>query len=285
MARLSVHRRVTLLVATCAAIGTNSAFAVAPYSGLATESTIDPKVVQIDETKYLGSALARDYVLIDTQGREFTLGDMMGRPLILVLSYYSCNGLCPTLNMNLDSVLGEVDRFEIGKDYEVLTVSFDKHDTPESARHFVEAVGIAEDIREGWRLAVLKHRETDIERLTSSVGFKYFWSRADRVFLHPNVLIFLTPEGRVARYLHGTAINKKELELALIDADWDRIADSTNVIDMLFGVCYSYNFKEGKYTLDYSIVIGVASLLLGISLVVSSFFVFRKIKLRGSRHG
>jgi protein SCO1/2 len=129
-------------------------------------------------------------------------------------------------------------------------------------------------MHEGWRHAILKQKETDVDKLTASLGYKYFWSRADQVFLHPNVLIFLTPEGRVARYLYGTAIDKDTLELALIDADWNRIANSTSVIDMLVGVCYSYNFQEGKYTLNYSLFVGFASLLFGIFLIGFSIFIY-----------
>jgi protein SCO1/2 len=265
-------------------ITAGSAFAALSIGPTARESTIDPSLMQIDEARYLGTVLQPDYALVDADGRQFTLGDMMGKPLIIVLSYYSCDGSCPILNANLKQTLSRIDRFELGADYGVLTVSFDKEDTVQSARRFVEKVGIPRSMREGWRHAVLQRAQTDVDRLTANVGFKYFWSRADQVFLHSNALIFVTPEGRVARYLYGTSIDKKEVELALIDADWNRIAKSTNVIDILTGICYSYNFKEGRYTLNYPLFIGGASLLGGISLVVLSAVIFRKRKLRRLSH-
>ena len=211
---------------------------------------------------------------------------MMGKPLLLLFSYYGCDGTCPILNINLKQVLGQIERFKIGTDYRVLTVSFDQNDTSETLRTFVANADIPTEMQAGWRHAILKQSALEVKQLTASVGYKYFWSRADQVFLHPNVLIFITPEGRVARYLYGTAIDKDMLELALIDTDWNRIANSTQVIDILTGVCYSYNFQEGKYTFNYSLFIGVGSLLFGILLVVFSlvFFHFKKHKMRRLSH-
>lgn len=257
-----------------------SVLAVSPYGSFAKESNIDPAVMQIDEADFLGTPLAKDYRLIDVEGKEFSFGEILGNPLILLLSYYSCGGSCPTINRTLIAAIEKIDRFQLGKDFKVLTLSFDKHDSPETLSRFVANTGIPETMRNGWRHAIFKSIEPDLDELTKSVGYNYFWSRADQVFLHPNVLIFLTPEGRVARYLYGDSVDDKEMELALIDADWGRISNSTSVIDMLTGVCYSYNFAEGKYTLNYSLIAGVASLLFGISLVVISAIIFRKKTMR-----
>jgi protein SCO1/2 len=252
----------------------NALSAAPPYGNFGKESTLDPALMLIDESKFLGSRLEPNYVFVNSEGKEFTLGDMIGKPLIILLSYYSCDGTCPALNKNLKQALSEVNKFQLGKEYRVMTVSFDKQDSAETLAHFVHMIDVSEDIQSGWQYAILKNK-SDIDRLTASVGYKFFWSRTDQVFIHPNVLIFLTPEGRVARYIYGTAMDGKNLELALIDADWNRIANSTSVINMLAGVCYSYNFEEGKYTINYSLFIGVASLIFGISIVVFSIVYFR----------
>jgi len=245
--------------------------------------TADASVIQIDEPRYLGARLRADTVLTDSEGRDFALGDMLGKPMILLLSYYGCDGTCPTMNMELAKVLAKVDRFEIGKDFRVLTVSFDARDSQQTATDFLAKTGgIPEAMRDGWRHAIVKNR--DVAGFAGEIGYRFFWSDAAKAFMHPNVLVFLTPQGRVARYIYGTRMDAKTIELALIDADWDRIADSVALFDILSGACFSYNYVEGKYQPNYAQLIGVGSFFLGLTLIGYGLWAYRGIK-RGGTNG
>ena len=64
-------------------------------------SRIDPAIMQIDESKYLGQPLDPKTAFVDEQGQSFTLAQVLGKPTILVLSYFGCDGSCPTINQNL----------------------------------------------------------------------------------------------------------------------------------------------------------------------------------------
>lgn len=241
-------------------------------------ATVDAAIVQIDEPRYLGARLRAETVLTDSEGRDFALGDMLGKPVILLLSYYGCDGTCPVMNMELDKALAKVERFRLGTDYRVLTVSFDTRDTDKGAAEFLSKTGFA--AREGWRHAVIKNR--DVAGLAGDVGFKFFWSNAANAFMHPNVLVFLTPQGRVARYIYGTRMDARTLELALTDADWDRISNSTAVFDILAGACFSYNYAEGKYEPNYAQLIGIASFLLGVTLMGYGAWAYNRGRRRGT---
>lgn len=235
------------------------------------ESTLDPNVVRIDEAKFLGTPLKKDFVLLDEEGNEFTLGEQMGKPLILLFSYYTCDGICEVLNKYLAKRLTELKESKPDRDYRALTISFDKEDTVESLGHFSHhKVGVPENLKDRWKLSVMKNPE-DIKRLTESVGVRYFWSSRDKVFVHPNAFIFVTPKGRVARYLLGAEFTTSDLNLALVDADWENISQAGRMIDILAGVCFSYNFEEGKYTLNIPLLAGVASLLSGIFITLFAF--------------
>ncbi|MCK9283071.1 MAG: SCO family protein [Rhodocyclaceae bacterium] len=245
-------------------------------------STPDASVMQIDEPRFLGSPVRGDTVLTDEQGREFQLSQMLGKPVILLLSYYGCDGTCPTMGGELARVLSKVERFQLGRDYRVLTVSFDPRDTAQTAATFLGKTGaVPGAMRDGWRHVVLKSRSPD--EFAGSLGFRYFWSDAAAAFMHPNVLIFLTPQGRVARYIYGTRMDAQTVQLALVDADWERIAESTAVFDMLTGACFSYNYAEGRYQLNYSLLAGIGSLLLGLTLIGLGAWVYRR-KLGRTTH-
>ena len=235
------------------------------------DSTLSPSVVRIDEVKFLGTPLDKDLILLDEKGNEFTLGEKMGQPLLLLFSYYTCDGVCEVLNKYLAQRLIELKESEPERDYQALTISFDKNDNVKSLGHFIhQKVGVPEDLKDRWKLSVMKNSE-DIKRLTDSLGIRYFWSHRDKTFVHPNAFVFVTPKGRVARYLHGAEFTVKDLNLALIDADWEKISRAGRVIDILAGACFSYNYKEGKYTLNVPLVVGVASLLTGIFITLFAF--------------
>jgi protein SCO1/2 len=249
-----------------------------------TDSTVDPSILMIDD-EYLGVKVDGHYTLIDEKGRGFEFGELMGKPLVLVLSYYTCDGSCTVQNQLLKEKLLGIERVKAGVDYNVLTVSFDKNDDKESLEMFVTELDLPAGLSDGWRLALFKN-EDNIKRLTGTVGFNYFWSLTDRVFLHPSVFIFISPEGRVVRHIYAPSIEKKDIELAILETGKgvSRGSKVTDLGDLFLVACFSYNFKEGKYTLNYPLFIAVGALLLGISLVVVSLTVF-KSKARREGHG
>jgi protein SCO1/2 len=274
------HTALALLAVLGGAAGVASAAGTPP--GVA-QSTVDPQILRIDEPRFLGTKIRGATRLVDEDGREFALGEWLGKPLILLLSYYGCDGSCPTMNASLASVLEKVTRFRLGADYRLLTVSFDRRDTPQTAAAFLRKHGaVPEALRAGWRHAVVRGTPGGADAFAGDVGFRFFWSDADRMFLHPNVLVFLTPEGRVARYLYGTRLDAPTVELALIDADWNRIANSTAVFDILTGACFSYNYAQGRYQPNYSLLIGAASWLLGIALMVGGAWAYRRRSVSGA---
>lgn len=255
--------------------GLAAAFPARAEYGRTPDSHIDPAALDIDEVKFIGTPLDGELELIGEDGRPFRLRELFGKPVLLLFSYYSCDGACPTVNRKLAEAIAGATRFRAGEDYHVLTVSFDRKDTPAGLRKFVQLLGPDAAATRAWRFALFANGG-DIRRIAEQVGYKYFWSLRDRIFVHPNVLLVLSPEGRVARYLSSWTIGPRDVELALIESDWNRVTASTRLLDIAAGICFSYNFKEGRYVLNAPLFIAAGSLTLGFASVIAGFAVFRR---------
>ena len=250
--------------------------ALAAYGNVNSNSDVDPEVVKVKEKEFLGVKVFGGYQLIDSTGKTFTLKEYQaGKPMVLALSYYSCDGSCPVLNRNLKTTLSGVDDWKIGKDFKVLTVSFDQHDNSETLRKFLDYADFKKDLPEGWAFTNLKDGE-DIKRLTDSIGYRFFWSPRDAMFLHPSVYVMLSPEGRVTRYLYGASISPEDMEISLTKALEGKTSEA-NVINFIVGACYSYNYQDGKYTINYPLFIALGALTLGLTmLAIGSIVLIRR---------
>ena len=248
--------------------------AKAQYGGNVPVSDIDPSVFQINEKKYLGAKVNADVDLIDAQGNAFKLADKLGKPLILVLSYYSCDGSCSVINKDLSAQLADVTGVAPGKDFDVLTISFDEHDTLDTLGVFKEHLKMTENMNGSWTFATFKNKD-DIKPFADAIGFNFFWSPQDRTFFHPGAFMFLTPDGRLARVLYALNSGPQDIKLAVYDAKEGNF-EPKDIVHYAVSLCYSYNYAEGKYTISIPLFVGVGSLSLGVTSFAVSVLWFRR---------
>jgi protein SCO1/2 len=168
----------------------------------------------IDER--LGAQVPLDLTLLDETGRKVTLRSLIDRPTVLTLNYFTCVGICsPQLNGVAD-MLSQI-ALEPGKDFRILTVSFDPRDTPQVAAHKRE--NLLKVVRrpmppDAWHF--LTGDAASTKALADSVGYEF--QRVDGSFVHPGAIIVLTPAGRVARYILGIHFMPADVQMALDDA-------------------------------------------------------------------
>ncbi len=251
--------------------------ALAAYGNVTEDSQIDPAIFEIKEGKFLGAKVSGDFTLQDAAGNSFRLGDLPAKPLILVLSYYTCDGACSVINRTLANTLKGVKRWTLGKDYNVLTVSFDRHDTPATMRAFMHKMGY-DNLPHGWYMATMKNR-ADIDRLAASIGFKFFWSPRDRIFLHPSVYTVLSPTGVITRYLYAGKVDADDVKLAITKAMGGEISPA-NIIDFVVAACHSYNYKDGKYKLNIPLFVALGGLVAGLTLMIGGFAITKRKRER-----
>ena len=183
----------------------------------------------------------------DEQGRDVRLGDYFGsRPVILVLAYYECPMLCTEVLNGLTSAIGVLN-FSIGKEFEVVTVSFDPGETPELARGkkaaYLERYKRA-GAEQGWHF--LTGSQKSISTLTRAVGFRYAYNAEVDQYAHASGIMIATPDGRLSRYFFGIEYGPRDIRLALIEAADRKIGSPA---DQLLLACFHYDPKSGKYSL------------------------------------
>lgn len=248
-------------------------------------SDIDTRLMFIDQNSVLGNKIDPGTELIDDQGREFRWEEMLGKPFILVLSYYTCDGSCSVINQDLARLLNKVSAVKAGEDFRILTVSFDRHDTLKTAAAFREKLALPAKLASAWTLATFKN-EDDLKRQTGRVGFKFFWSPPDKAFIHPGAYLFFSPEGKLSRVLYQQGIDARDVELAVLDSKWQKLK-VTDISNLVLGLCYSYNYKDGKYRINIPLFVGYGALLLG-ALMLFGPMVFYKFKkgrdMKGANH-
>lgn len=231
---------IALLAAWPAAVAAQPATAAGPPAGMR------PAVLKdIGFDQHLGEMLPLDVPLRDEAGNEVRLGDFFGkRPVVLTLVYYECPMLC-TLTLNsLSSALATLS-FDIGREFDVVTVSFDPREKPPLAaakkKAYVSRYG-RPGADAGWHF--LTGDPDSLSKLTAAVGFRYQWDDEIRQFAHPSGLVVVNPDGRITRYLYGIEYAPKDLKLGLIESSERRIGTP---LDQAMLFCYQYNPATGRY--------------------------------------
>jgi protein SCO1/2 len=236
------------------------------HASMEAQSKLETKV-GVDE--HLGEKIPLDAVFVDEQGQQLQIGAAITKPTLVLPIFFSCTVTCPIMLANLAKAINDVP-LELGRDYGVIAFSFDEEDEPELARkakkNFTKILeqGLP---REEWRF--LTSGEESIRSLTDALGFN-FKRTGEHMFIHPNVLIALAPDGKIIRYLYGPRFLPFDVGMALTEA-----AKGTPGLSIrkLLTYCFDYDPESRGY-----IVRSFRLLALGIValLAVVFFFIVRK---------
>lgn len=224
----------------------------------------------------LGGELPLDLRFRDENGSAVRLGDYFGtRPVVLALVYYRCPVLCPLVERGVASGLKPLD-LQPGKDFEVVFVSIDPADGPETASARKEATLASYGKRAeaaGWHF--LSGDEPAIEQLAAAVGFRYALDPVTGQYAHAAGVAVATPAGKLSRYLYGVDYAPRDLKFALVESSDGRIGTP---VDRALLLCFRYDANLGKYT-----AATMLALKLGASLTVAAVVLFLVSSFRRER--
>jgi protein SCO1/2 len=241
------------------------------------EPSGSPPILQrVDFEQRLGTQVPLDLPFRDETGRTVRLGDyFQGKPVVLTLSYYECPMLCTLVLNGLTSALRAL-RFDLGKEFVAINVSFNPRETPELAAA-KKATYLKEYRRPGseagWHF--LTGDEESIRRLTEAVGFQYAWDERNQQYAHATGLVVLTPGGQIARYFYGVEFSPRDLRFALIEAARGKIGSP---VDKLLLYCFHYDPSTGRYS-----ALALNSIRIGGVLTVAALISFIVVMLRRER--
>ena len=204
-----------------------------------------PGLKNVGIEQHLNEQVPPELIFRDENGNQVRLADYFGKkPMILNLVYYQCPMLCGEVLSGLESAL-RVLKFDVGNQFDVVTVSFDPHETPAMATakkaEFLKRYG-RPGATQGWHF--LTGPQQSIDALTKAAGFQYEYDPKSGQFAHTTAIMVLTPEGRIAQYYYGVEYAPKDLRLGLIQASQNKIG---NIVDQVLLYCYHYDPATGKY--------------------------------------
>jgi protein SCO1 len=219
-------------------------FALLLLINSATPPTL-PGAVKI--AQQLNAPLPLDVMLRDESGKVVRLGDYFhrGRPVVINFVYYDCPMLCPMVLEGMTNTLTEL-KYDVGKEFDVLTISIDPRDTAaqaaEKKEKYVKRYGRF-GAEGGWHF--LTGPEGYVKKIANAAGFEYSYDIASNQFAHGAVLLVATPEGRISHYLFGFEYKARDLRLALVEASKNKIGGMAEQVMLL---CFHYDPATGKYS-------------------------------------
>lgn len=224
------------------------------YTDLSAQRVINPvEDVEIGVVEHLDEYLPDSVSLINEKGDQVWLNDLIDKPTVLNFVYYRCPGICSPL---MEAIAGVIDKSDllIGKDYQVLTISFDPRETIDlgilKKNNYLNLMTKREEAANGWHFFVSD--SASIIKATEAVGFRY--KRTGNDFLHAASVMVISPDKKIVRYLNGMYFMPFEWKMAIIEASQGKSGPTLNRV---LRYCYTYDPVGQTYVMNFTKVGGI----------------------------
>jgi protein SCO1 len=234
-----------------------------------TADFVPPVARETGVTQNIGAQLPLDLAFVDTRGEAVTLDDYFGRskPLLVTFNYSNCPQLCSLQLVGLVDALREL-KLTVGEEFEMLTISIDPSETTERAaltqnryfddyqnagdartkdgeRHTARRAAALEGTSAldfGWHF--LTGDEAAIAAVTDAAGYAFNLDPDTGEYAHDAVVLVVTPDGTVSRYLPGVFYEPNDVDLALIGASNGELG---GIVAWTRMFCYRWDPEAGSY--------------------------------------
>ena len=243
-----------------------------PFQLLAQLDT-KPLIKDVDVEEHLGGSVDLDLVFVDQNGKNVTLGSYFNGqlPTIITPVYYSCPQLCTLVLNGVARLVDQLD-LKLGRDYQILSISFDPQNTPALAKAKAEtyfaALADSPAAPQNWHF--LTGTPDNVAKVMDGIGFRY--QRVGREFSHASVIVFASPEGKITRYLYGVAYPPRDGRIALLEAAGGKVGST---MDKILVYCFRYDPLAGKYVPYAWRMMRIGSLMGLLAITALCFFLWK----------
>lgn len=257
----------------------------APRGDLGAVPNQKPAILeQIGIDQHLNRQVPLDLNFVDENGRQVILGQYFGqKPVIITMVYYTCPMLCSQVLNGVSGSLNGIRKFDAGRDFNVVSVSFDPRDTTEAAmgekKKFDQRYH-REGSEKGWHF--LTGKKEQIDALASALGFRYAWDPEIQQYAHASAIMLLTPDGHIAQYYYGIEYPPRDLQLGIVEASQGRVG---GVIDQVLLYCYHYDPRQGRYGAAVLNILRISALVTVLALGGLMFVMVRRGPRRAGEAG
>jgi protein SCO1/2 len=217
----------------------------------------------------LGDKVPLGLPLTDSTGKRVKTGYFIDgtKPTIITLNYSSCPMLCSVQLNQLTQSLGELE-MQVGKDFNILTVSIDPKETTATAadtkqKYLEQLLRKQPAAEQGWTFCTAS--QPIITKLADVLGFRYTYDRASGEYFHPAMVAYVSPEGVITRYSLDVGFEPLDMKLALVEAGNGTVG---TVVDQFILWCSNYDPDENSFVPQaYRIMRFAGACTIGIVLV------------------
>ncbi len=227
----------------------------------------DPEVGIVE---HLNDTIPLDLKFVNENFDTVTLGELVNKPTVFSFVYFDCPGLCSPLLEGLGDVIRKTD-LTLGKDYQVITISFNFRDTPEKAKQKKEMFTkrYARNHSESW--IFLTSDSLTLFKVTNAFGYKVKAVGLD--FVHPSALVMVSPHGKITRYLYGLSFMPFDFKMALIEAQKEQARPTVQKVLMF---CFTYDPVGKRYAFDITKISATIIIFILIVFAFSLWLMNRK---------
>ena len=222
---------------------------------------------EVSVKEHLGDTIPLDLTFNNESALPVQLKDLINKPTILCPVFFDCMSICPEMLSGISDLIERSD-MTLGKEFQVVTFSFNENDTPEYAvekkKQYLRTKSLPHE--KDW--IYLTGDSASIHKLTNAIG--YYYQRAGNGFIHSAAIVILSLRGKITRYLYGTSFLPFDVKMAIVEA---QKGQARPTINRVLEYCFAYDSEGRRYILQVTKI--SATIIIFFAVVLFIYLIVR----------